>query len=89
VQESNLLGTILPSSPDFVPIINELRGKYGLREVLPNDDPIEEVFLDGEVVSLEDFRQEIRALVEGAPDLMPAPQDKMLTHPAILSANPS
>ena len=63
LQESKLLGTLLPSSPDLLPIIRQLREKYGLPEAEPDDDTIEELFLCGDPVSLEDFRQEIRSLV--------------------------
>jgi hypothetical protein len=71
MQASRLLGTLLPSSPDLLPIINELRSKYGLREVFPDDDPIEEIFLDDEPVPLEDFHQETRSLVQAVPDPLP------------------
>jgi hypothetical protein len=78
VQETKLLGTLLPSSPAFLPIIQRLRERYGLPEVGPHDDPIEELFLDGESEALEDFRGEIRGLVQEAPDLLPPAISKSL-----------
>jgi len=45
MQESKLPGTLLPSSPDFLPIVRELRENSGLTEVSLDDDPIEERFL--------------------------------------------
>lgn len=57
MRETELLGTLLPSSPDFLPILRDLRVKYGLPEIDPEDDPIEEVFLDREPRSLHDFRR--------------------------------
>jgi len=40
MQESKLLGKLLPTSPDFLPIVQQLRDKYGLPELAPDDDPI-------------------------------------------------
>jgi hypothetical protein len=48
MQESRLLGKLLPTSLDFLPIARVLREKYGLPELAPDDDPIEELFLNGE-----------------------------------------
>lgn len=64
MQETKLLGTPLPSSPDLIPIVRQLREKYGLPELGPDDEPITEIFLDGEPVPLENFHQEIRSLVQ-------------------------
>jgi len=78
MQESKLLGTLLPSSPDFLPIIQQIREKFQLPEISPGDDPIEEILLDDEPVSLEDFRQEIKAFVEKADDHLPPEISKIL-----------
>ncbi len=43
MQESKLLGTLLPSSPDFLPIVRQMREKYGLPEIDRDDDPITEL----------------------------------------------
>lgn len=40
-------------------------------EVNPEDDPIEEIFLDDKPVPLEDFRQEIKSQVEKVDGLLP------------------
>jgi len=79
MQESKLLGTLIPSSPDFLPIVNEMRRKYQLPEVSPDDDPITEVFLDGEPVALEDFRKQIKNLVEDTTDHLPPDMSKIFT----------
>jgi hypothetical protein len=78
MQEPKLLGTILPSSPDFLPIVRQLREKYGLPEIGPDDEPITEIFLDGEPVALEAFQQEIRSLVLGIPNLLPPDAARIL-----------
>jgi hypothetical protein len=52
MQESKLLGKLLRSSPDFLPLVEQMRDKYGLPELAPDDEPIEEIFLDGEAVAL-------------------------------------
>ncbi|MCL5611002.1 MAG: endonuclease domain-containing protein [Chloroflexi bacterium] len=39
-KETKFFDTLLPTHPDFQPIIQELREKYGLYEVYPDDEPI-------------------------------------------------
>ena len=68
MKESQFLGTVLPSHPAFQPLIQQMREKYGLREVLADQDPITEIFLADKEIPLEDFREEIKALVGGLPD---------------------
>lgn len=46
--EAEFLGGLLPSHPDFEPIIQAIRTKYNLPELSPQDDPIEEIFLGAE-----------------------------------------
>lgn len=41
MQESKLLGTLLPTAPDFHPIIERMREKHGLAELSPDGDLIE------------------------------------------------
>ncbi len=60
MKESKFLGALIPSHPDFLPIIQAVREKYKLPEISPDDDPISEIYLGDEFVSYEEFRQEIR-----------------------------
>jgi hypothetical protein len=46
MKETSFLGTLLPSLPDFVPIILPIREKYNLPEISPDDDPITEICLE-------------------------------------------
>jgi hypothetical protein len=59
MKESKFLGTLLPSHPDLIPIVQAMREKYNLPEISPDDKPINEIFLGDETVSLEEFRQDI------------------------------
>jgi len=43
MKESKLLGTLLPSSPDFAPIIVAVRGECKLPEISSDDDPVAEI----------------------------------------------
>jgi hypothetical protein len=61
--ESKLLGTLLPSLPDFIPILHAIREKYNLPEISPDDDPITEIYLGNEIVPLEEFRNDIESLI--------------------------
>lgn len=58
--EADFLGNLLPSHPDLEPIIEAIRGKYRLREVYPQDEPIEEIYLDDRIVSMDEFCQDIK-----------------------------
>ncbi|MGB8213854.1 MAG: hypothetical protein WCE68_09885 [Anaerolineales bacterium] len=59
MKESQFLGTLLPSHPDFLPIENAIREKYGLPEISPGDEEIAEIFLGDETIPLEEFRKDI------------------------------
>ncbi len=60
MKESALLGALLPSHPNVLPIIQAVREKYGLQEVYPDDDPIKEIVLGDKIISFDEFRQDIR-----------------------------
>lgn len=49
MKESQFLGTLLPSHPDFLPIVQAIREKYNLPEISPDDDPITEVTIGDEI----------------------------------------
>jgi len=44
MQETELLGKLMPGHPDILPIIENLRKKYQIPEVRPEDD-IDEILL--------------------------------------------
>lgn len=60
MKENEFLGTLLPSHPDLIPIIEAVREKYNLPEISPDDDPITEIYLGDDIIPLEEFRQEIK-----------------------------
>lgn len=59
MKESKFLGTLVPSHPDLIPIIQAIREKYNLPEISPDSDIIKEVYLGDEIIPLEEFRQDI------------------------------
>lgn len=59
MKESKLLGTLLPSHPDLIPIVQAMREKYNLPEISPDDEPINKIYLGDEIIPLEEFRQDI------------------------------
>ena len=71
MKESKFLGALLPSSPDFAPIIEAVREKYNLHEVDPDGEPIEEIFLGDEIIPLEEFRKDIENFVRENLAFMP------------------
>ena len=71
LKESALLGSLLPSSEDFAPIIREIRKKYKLPELRPDDEPIDEIYLEDKLVSLNEFLQEIEDMIRQNLDWSP------------------
>lgn len=71
MKESKFLGALLPSHPDIAPIIQAVREKYNLPEINPDDEPMEEIYLGDEIVSLEEFRQDIENFVRENLAFMP------------------
>jgi len=45
--------------PDIQPILQYFREKYNIPEISPDENTINEIYLDDEIVPLEEFRQEI------------------------------
>jgi hypothetical protein len=41
MKEAQFLGSLLPSHPNLIPIIQAIREKYNLPEISPDDDPIQ------------------------------------------------
>jgi hypothetical protein len=64
MKESKLLGSLMPPHPAFAPIIEEIRQKDKIPEISPDDDPITEIYLDDEIIPLEDFRKEIETIIQ-------------------------
>ena len=50
MKKSQFLGTLFPSHPDLQPIIQQLREKYNLREVFPDEEPITEIYLGDQIL---------------------------------------
>ena len=77
MNESEFLSTLLPSSPDFQPIVQAMRDKYSLPEVNPEGEPISEIYHLDKFVTLQEFRQEIEDLVRENLDFMPPDTAKL------------
>ena len=60
MQESLFLGGLLPSHPDYEPIIEAIRIKYNLPEIYPQDAPIQNIYLEDEIISLTEFTQDVK-----------------------------
>lgn len=89
MKESKFIGSLLPSHPDLVLIIQAIRDKYGLSEISPDDDPIREIYLGDEIISLEEFRNNIENLVRENLNNISHPSVKYyLNLKRIIEANP-
>jgi hypothetical protein len=71
MKEAKFIGSLMPSHPDFQPIIQEIREKYQLPEVDPDGEPISEIYLGDEIIPLEDFRKELKDLLTESLDYLP------------------
>jgi len=58
-EEAQILGNLLPSHPDLIPIVDAVRKKYKLAYVTPESEVIKEIYLEDEFITLEEFRQDI------------------------------
>lgn len=47
MKETILLGKLLPSHPDILPILEEIREKYNIKDVKPTDDSLKELLKYG------------------------------------------
>lgn len=63
MEENKLLGSLLPASPDLIPIIRDIRRKYILPEISLNEEPISEIYLDDEIIPLAQFWDDLSAAV--------------------------
>jgi hypothetical protein len=70
-KEAQILGDLLPSHPDILPIIEAIREKYNLPEITDPEDSIQEVFLNDEPVTFEEFRREIKSRLLENLDFLP------------------
>ncbi len=71
MNEIKLLSTILPSHPDFLNIINNIRKKYDIPEISPEDDGITEILLDDNQIDWDAVRQDIENQLRAIPEILP------------------
>jgi len=66
MNEIKLLSSLLPGHPDFLLILLNIRKKYDIPEISPEDDGITEIFLADNQIDWDAVRQgiedEIRAI---------------------------
>lgn len=72
MKESKLFSLLLPSHPDLLPIIQEIRRKYNFPEVGPDDDGITEILLADKTIDWLAVRQDIETQVRHSPELLPS-----------------
>ncbi len=70
-KEAQFLGSLFPSHPVLIPIIEAVREKYKLPYITPDDDTIEEIYFGDEIIPLEEFRQDIEDRVRENLDFFP------------------
>ncbi len=85
MKEAKLLGTLMPTHPDLFPIVEQMRAKYQLPEISPDDDPITEIYLGDRIVPLKEFREEIQMLVQTKTVLLPPKIAEFYARPKTVS----
>jgi hypothetical protein len=68
---SMLFSSLLPSHPDLLPILQNIRKKYGIPEINPDDIGMKEILLSDNDIDWLSVRQEIEAQVRNKPELLP------------------
>lgn len=68
--EAQFLGNLLPSHPDYEPIIEAIRTKYNLSELYPQDEPIKDIYLGDRIITLTEFTQDVKSHILGNMDTM-------------------
>src|SRR5689334_19443554 len=63
MKESELLGKLIPGHPDILPIIENIREKYQIPEVRPEDD-IEAILLTRDDIDWDAVHQDIESQVQ-------------------------
>lgn len=66
MKETELLGKLLPGHPDILPIIENIREKYGIPPINPEDDPTE-ILLTRDDINWEVVEKDIETQVESIP----------------------
>ncbi|MEK0336961.1 MAG: hypothetical protein QQN41_05950, partial [Nitrosopumilus sp.] len=59
MKEAKLLGKLLPTHPDILPILDEIRKKYDIEHIKPDDDSLKELLKYGLEIDWETVHAEI------------------------------
>jgi len=71
MKESKLLGKLLPSHPDILPIFEGIRNKYNIPEIDSVTDDFGEIFYADDEIDWDAVRKDIDRHVRNPPDLLP------------------
>jgi hypothetical protein len=77
--DSSLFSTLLPSHPDLLPILKNIREKYNIPEIGPDDDGMKEILLSDKDIDWQAVHQEIEVLIRNIPEFLPHPIKSILT----------
>ena len=70
MKETKLLGKLLPTHPDILPILEEIREKYNIKYVKPEDDSLKELLDYGLEIDWEAVHSQILERLKET-DLLP------------------
>jgi len=69
---AQLLGILLPSHPDFLPILQAVREKYNIPEFSSDADGLDEILLNGLDIDWNAVRHDIKEQILAKPETAPA-----------------
>ncbi len=71
MQASKLLGALLPAHPDIQPILQTIRKKYGIRDVVRGDDSSRQFSVSGDDIDWDAVREELDFRIRFMSNLLP------------------
>lgn len=71
MKQSELLGTLLPGHPDFFPIIKNIREKYQIPEILPEDEDFANILLTNNEIDWQSVRADIEQQIRANEEILP------------------
>ncbi len=71
MHERKLLGALLPAHPGIQPILQTIRKKYGISDVIPGDDSSRNFSVSGEEIDWKAVREELDFRVRYLSNLLP------------------
>jgi hypothetical protein len=72
LKDTNLFSTLFPAHTDMLPILQNIRVKYGIQEFSPDvDDGLTEILINDGSINWQAAHREIKEQIRNHPELLP------------------